>query len=335
MRSIQAHRIIWPQPGQVAVESFECPPPGENEVIVEALMSLISPGTERAFFLAQPNTRLDFPAPAVGYSHIGRVAVCGAAVSGFEIGDVVASNARHVSHARLSTERLVKVPAGLPQDQAAFFNLLSIALQGVRKARIELGHAVAVIGQGLVGLFALQLARRSGAYPLIAVDPVARRRALARSCGADHVIDPEEADWHAQIGRLTDDRGLDVAIECTGQPGPIVEAFPLVAARGRLVLLGSPRGSSADVNFYPHVHARGLTIVGAHADIRPQRDRAPHFWTWRQDCALVLQLLSAGRLQVAPMISEVFPWHRAAAAYAQLQAPAAGQLGLLLDWTAP
>jgi 2-desacetyl-2-hydroxyethyl bacteriochlorophyllide A dehydrogenase len=335
MPSIQAHRVVWPQPGHVAIEAFTCPPPGDHEVQVEALVSLISPGTERAFFLALPNTRLDFPAPAVGYSHIGRIMALGTAVSGFRVGDVVASNARHVSHANLPVERLVKVPPELPHDRAVFFNLLSIALQGVRKAGIELGSSVGIVGQGLVGLLALQLARQSGAYPLVAADLVDSRLALARAGGADQTINPGQEDLSACIGRLTSGDGLDVVIECTGQPGPIVEAFPLVATRGRLVLLGSPRGSSPEVNFYPHIHARGITIVGAHADMRPQHDRTRHFWTWRQDCNLVLQLLAAGRLQVDPMISEVFPWRQAAAAYARLEGPASAQLGLLLDWTAP
>jgi threonine dehydrogenase-like Zn-dependent dehydrogenase len=335
MTAIEAQRIIWPRPGQVAIETFRCPPPDDHQVLIEAETSLISPGTERAFFLARPNTRLDFPAPAVGYSHLGRIRAKGAAITGFAIGDRVATNARHVSHTLRSADRLVRVPAGLPNDQAVFFNLLSIALQGVRKAQIELGASTAVIGQGLVGQFALQLARLGGAYPLIAVDMAAERLALARTCGADHIINPGQDDLKDGIAYLTGGRGVDIVIECTGQPAPIVEAFPLMARRGRLVLLGSPRGPSPEVNFYPDVHARGITIVGAHADIRPEHDRARHFWTWRQDCELVLELLVAGRLTVAPMISEIFPWHQAAKAYDGLKSNAMDRLGLLLDWTVP
>ena len=87
MATLEAHRIIWPAPGQVAVETFPCPEPADDEIVVEAQASLISPGTERAFFLARPNTRLGFPALAVGYSHVGRIVAKGRKVTDFKIGE--------------------------------------------------------------------------------------------------------------------------------------------------------------------------------------------------------------------------------------------------------
>ena len=104
MLETTGHRIMWPQPRCVAIETFSCPPPEANEVLVEAMVSLISPGTERAFFTAMPNTRLKFPALAVGYSHIGRIIATGDDVEGVDVGDIVASNARHVSPARLTAD---------------------------------------------------------------------------------------------------------------------------------------------------------------------------------------------------------------------------------------
>ncbi len=156
---------------------------------------------------------------------------------------------------------------------------------------------------------------------------------LSRARGADHVVNPNRDDLNGRLYQCTGGKGVDVVIECTGRPEPIVGSFPLMAPRGRLVLLGSPRGVSTEVNFYPEIHSRGIAIVGAHADIRPARERSRDYWPWQQDCDLVLKLLAAGRLQVALMISEIFPWWQAAAAYDLLQAGALEQLGLLLDWT--
>src|SRR5439155_9348595 len=115
------------------------------------------PGTERAFFLGLPNTRRQFPSYP-GYSNIGRVVAAGEAVQGLTPGDRVASAGNHASHVVARAVQCYGVPEGLASEEAVYFNLGSIALQGVRKARIELGEAVAVVGLGLIGNLALQLA---------------------------------------------------------------------------------------------------------------------------------------------------------------------------------
>nr|MDJ0669037.1 hypothetical protein [Desulfobacterales bacterium] len=74
------------------------------------------------------------------------------------------------------------------------------------------------------------------------------------------------------------------------------------------------------------------SIIGAHADVRPSHDRSANYWTWQEDGDLVLELMASGRLQVEPMISEIFPWKQAARAYRLLQQNALPSLGLLLDW---
>ena len=85
--------------------------------------------------------------------------------------------------------------------------------------------------------------RKAGAFPVIAVDLVTRRLDLSRAGGAHHVINLKNEDLAEGINRPTNGQGVDVVIECTGRPEPIVAAFPLIAKRGRLVLLGSPAES--------------------------------------------------------------------------------------------
>ena len=58
----------------------------------------------------------------------------------------------------------------------------------------------------------------------------------------------------------------------------------------------------------------------------------PHRWTWEDDCELTLRLLDAGRLMVAPMISTVYPWRQAAAAYEHLRRQDDENLGILFAW---
>ena len=86
-----------------------------------------------------------------------------------------------------------------PSEEAVFFNLGAIALQGVRKARIELGEATLVLGQGLIGLLAVQLSKLSGAIPVIAADLTDSRLERSKSMGADFALNPEDANFSRTV----------------------------------------------------------------------------------------------------------------------------------------
>src|SRR5207249_3058256 len=129
---------------------------------------LLSPGTERAWLLNLPNTPGRFPSRP-GYNHVGRVTAVGSGVTSLKVGDVVATSGGHASAINVAEERAPKLPEGLRPDLAVFFSMGAIALQGVRKARVELGEGVAVLGQGLVGQLALQFARLDGGFPAIGI----------------------------------------------------------------------------------------------------------------------------------------------------------------------
>jgi threonine dehydrogenase-like Zn-dependent dehydrogenase len=124
-----------------------------------------------------------------------------------------------------------------------------------------------------------------------------------------------------------------VVIEATGSPDPVKQALELAGRCGRIVLLGSTRGTSDDVNWYRDIHCRGLHIIGAHANVRPGRDRSAGYWTWRQDAETIMRLMAAQRLAIEPLISDRVPWHRAPQVYERLAAWDDGLLGVVLDWT--
>ena len=152
---MKAQRVVWPDRAKVDVETFALPSVGDDEVLVATECTLISPGTERAFLLGLPNAQGRYPSRP-GYSNIGTVIEVGKAVADCEIGDRVASTQGHTSHFVTSPSRLLKVASpDVPAEETVFFNLGAIALQGVRKARIELGEATLVLGQGLIGLLAM------------------------------------------------------------------------------------------------------------------------------------------------------------------------------------
>lgn len=324
------HQVIFTAPGMAVVEPQPMPVLERHQLLIRTRASLISPGTERAFFLSLPNTTQHYP-HFPGYSNIGEVIDCGAAVEGWAVGMRVASAAYHIAYPAVDANLCVPVPEAVSDEVAAFFNLTAIALQGVRKARIELGEPVAVIGAGLIGLLAMQLAKLNGALPVIAVDTDERRLAFARQVGVDATarVDDRLAET---VAYLCDAPGAAVVIEATGHPEAIPTAFALARPGGRVILLGSTRGETEQVNFYRDVHKKGLTVIGAHNSARPLVESAPGWWIAQDDQRVALKLLALGRLAVQPLITHHFTWEEASQAYELLKQWDTHTLGMVLNW---
>ena len=329
---MKGQRVIWPDRAKVDIEAFDLPTVKDDEVLVATECTLISPGTERAFLLGLPNARGGYPSRP-GYSNIGKVVEVGKNVSGYTVGDRVATTQGHTSHFVASPNRLLKVESSdVPAEEMVFFNLSAIALQGVRKARIELGEATLVLGQGLIGLLALQLSKLSGAVPVIAADLTDSRLELSKSIGADHTLNPEDTDFSERLSSATMGKGPAVVIEATGHPDAISTALDVAGWGARVVLLASTRGETPSVNFYRDVHKKGLILYGAHNSIRPRQESAPNFWTSEDDSRLMLSLIAQKRFIVALLISHRVSGHDAPKAYQLLMEWNPGLLGVILQW---
>ena len=353
---MKGRRVVFTAPGAVEVQAFDVPRPAPMEILVKTEVSLISPGTEGASLLALPNTGTEFP-QFPGYCNVGRVLDVGAEVEGIRAGDRITSHGAHASHVliqsvpdpnirrgTLSTldpsaptqalRRAVLVPDGLDSETVAFAVLCAISLQGIRKARIELGESVLVIGQGLVGILAAQFARLEGGFPVIAADLSASRLSISRTVGADHTVlaGSDGTGVVEQVRHLTGEDGARAVIETTGAPEPVITAFKAAGWHGRVVLLASTRGVTERVNFYADVHRKALTILGAHNSARPVKDASPGFWPLNADLKLSLDLMMAGRLEIEPLMTKRLPFEEAAEAYRFVTEQRRDALGILLDW---
>jgi alcohol dehydrogenase len=113
---------------------------------------------------------------------------------------------------------LAVVPDGLSDEEVLMLpDIASTGISGAERGGVRLGDAVAIFAQGPIGLCATVGARLRGAGVIIAVDPIASRREMARKFGATVVLDPAQIDAVAEIRRLTGGRGVDVAIEALGR----------------------------------------------------------------------------------------------------------------------
>ena len=325
------HRIVWPEANRVELDTAALPAPGPGEMLVRTITTLISPGTERAFFNGSAGNCIYPHYP--GYSNVGEVLQVGPFKNGalkFLPGMRVASQTGHSSHVIAETAQSVEVPEALTDEEAAFCAVTCIALQGVRKAHLEMGESVVIIGCGLIGLLAMQLAKASGALPVVSSDCDSQRLAFARNLGADATFATAD-DLSTEIKKCLGADGADVVIEASGHPLAINTAVKLARRGGRVVLLGSTRGETT-LDFYTDVHCRGLKIIGAHNGARPVQDASPGLRSLPQDQALAVKLLTAKRLQVRPLATHEFHWSEAAKAYALLTEGRSDVQAMLLRW---
>ena len=330
LKNIVGKRIVFKKAGRVTIEEFPLRKPKASEVIIETVITLISPGTETAFLMALPNTSKKFPMYP-GYSNAGIVAFTGSKSSKVTVGDRVVSRKPHASYVTAEETDVLKIPEGLSFEKSSFFALGSIALQAVRKAHIEIGESVLVLGQGLIGNLALQLSKISGGMPLIAVDMFDFRLKISKDCGADYILNPKRNSLIEDVMEITEGKGADVVIEATGNPNAVSTALKLAGRFGRVVLLGSTRGVS-EVNFYSEVHKKGVTIIGAHESVRPRYESIHGWWTQKDDSLLILKLLSRGLLKVEDLITAKMNYKEAAKAYDMLINSKEDTLGIILQW---
>jgi 2-desacetyl-2-hydroxyethyl bacteriochlorophyllide A dehydrogenase len=306
---VKAHRIVANAKGTVALDTFDLPPVGPDQVLIETHYSAISPGTELAFLHHKPNTPGKYPYYP-GYSASGRVLDKGPGVNSLAIGQHVACSIPHSSYYVVDALKCVPLPEAMKDLDASIFRLISIALQGVRKAQVQLGWDIAVLGLGPIGNLAGQLSRAAGAAYVEGIDPLAWRRDLARQCGFDAVAD--------SVHGTTTKEGFNGVIEATGVPDAVPSALKLAARLGHVVLLGSTRGETLNVNFHRDVHKKGLTIIGAHDSIRPATDDHLSYTSQRTDDTVGLKLLAGGRIRTDSLLSDVVSPKEAAEAYWRL-----------------
>jgi threonine dehydrogenase-like Zn-dependent dehydrogenase len=134
---------------------------------------------------------------------------------------------------------LTPVPDGLTDEQVLMCpDIMSTGFGGAESGRIKIGDTVAVFAQGPIGLCATLGAKLKGATQIIAVDGLPERLEMSRQLGADLTVNFRELDPVAEIMRLTDGRGVDVAIEALGSQQTFESCLRVLKPGGVLSSLG-------------------------------------------------------------------------------------------------
>jgi predicted dehydrogenase/threonine dehydrogenase-like Zn-dependent dehydrogenase len=356
-----------------ATDVAEVPAPGvsRGSLLIHTSRSLISAGTERMLVdfgkanlldkarkqpdkvrmvadkvrtdgllptLESVRNKLDQPLP-LGYCNVGVVVEVGAGVTGFAVGDRVASNGKHAEVVSVPMNLCAKVPDTVADEQAAFAVLGAIALQGVRLVQPTLGEAVVVTGLGLIGLVTVQLLRAHGCRVLgIDFDPA--KLALARRFGAETVDLSAGQDPVAAAQKFSRGRGVDAVLvtAATESNEPMHQAALMCRQRGRIVLVGvAGLQLSRDDFFKKELTFQVSSSYGPGRYDPNYEEKGQDYpvgfvrWTEQRNFEAVLDMMADGRLDVASLISHRFPIAAAAAAYV-LVTGAEPSLGIVLEY---
>jgi predicted dehydrogenase len=357
--------------GDLEVLDVPCPAAGTGQLLIQTRASLISAGTERsvvefgqASYLdkARQNpervkqvlerirsdgllptlelvfAKLDEPMP-LGYCNAGEVIQVGAGVTGYKVGDRVASNGRHAEMVCRPINLCAKVPEGVPDDQATFAVLGSIGLQGVRLVEPAIGERVAVFGLGLIGLVAVQLLVSSGAHVIgIDVDPA--RLKLAEQFGATTVNVAAGSDPVAAGMAFTRGVGIDaVLVTASAKNDSIIhQAAQMSRKRGRIVLVGVVNLDIQRADFYEKElkFQVSCSYGPGRYDAKYEEGGVDYplpfvRWTEQRNMEAILELIAAGRLNVEPLITSRIPHSESVRAY-DLLANDRSQLGIVLEY---
>jgi threonine dehydrogenase-like Zn-dependent dehydrogenase len=163
---------------------------------------------------------------------------------------------------------IFRIPEAVPNEALIGAGCaLTTAIHGSERAPLEWGDSVVVQGTGPVGLAAIAVARAAGAGKIVAIGGPAHRLQLARSFGAEHVIDiGVTSDLEARrklVFEAVGPYGADQVVECVGHPEAVNEGIPLCRDGGQYAVLGQ-YADAGNISFNPHtVTRKQLRVIGS------------------------------------------------------------------------
>ena len=365
-------RQVFLENGKLIVQKVAQPHLNDNALLISVHYSFISSGTEAATIAnaaqstlfsnvpykikavlkslathgiqgtqALVESRLKGTLQALGYSCSGKVIAVGKKVTQFRPGDYVACAgagwANHADVVCIPEYLAVAVPKKEAVKDASITTIGSIALQGIRRAQVQLGEIVCVVGLGLLGQITIQLAKNAGAT-VIGVDLLQDRLDLAKELGADHVFLSDDK-LKKELDFLTQHHGVDCTIiaAATASNEVVQQAMEITRRKGKVVVVGDVGLNlqrnpmyKKEIDFLiscsygPGRYDHSYEIEGKDYPYDYVR------WTENRNMQAITQLIAQGKLSIDKLITHEFHVDDVAEAYELIKAQKA--LGVIIKY---
>lgn len=317
--------------GNISYMDMPEPEPGTGELKVEVKMAGIC-GTDIHIYHEEFHSN---PPVIIGHEFSGVVVKLGEGIKDYELGDRVTVEAPahfcgrckycRTGNYNLCSNRLGmgwgvngvfakyciieekmahKLPDNVSFKAGALCEPLACVVHGMELTEISGQDVVIVAGPGPIGLLMLQVAKAEGAVVVVTGTTVDKGRLeMAEKLGADYTINVQEQDAKSEIAKLTDGYGADAVLECSGNQNSVNTCFDLLKKGGKYTQMGL-FGKPVTIDF-EKVATKELKVTGVQSQKWTAWDRA-------------LKLLKAGKIQLEPLVTDVFPmsdWEKAFKAF--------------------
>ena len=323
---------------QVGFMDKPIPKPGPNDAIVKTTKALICTSDSHTVHGAiGPRENL-----TLGHEAVGVVHEVGSEVKIFKRGDRVvvgaitpdwgelASQAGHPSqsgtalggwkfanlkdgvfaeyfHVNEADANMALIPRDVADEAAVYCcDMMTTGFMAAENGDVPIGGAVAVFALGSVGLMAVAGARLRGAGLIIGVDSIAKRGELAKSYGADVIVDFSKEDPVARIMELTGGRGVDCAIEALGSEVSFQNAMKVT----------KPGGTVSNVGYHGKGDLVGIPRLDWGVGMAEKSIRTGLCPGGRLRMERMLTLLQSGRVDPTKMTTHTFPFDQLDKAFA-------------------
>jgi L-iditol 2-dehydrogenase len=332
---------VYHGPGDLRVEEVSAPVIGPGEILLRVKSASIC-GTDLRIFHGDHRKYPPGTVRIPGHEVVGTIAEIGASVNGFASGQKVfiAPNigCGHCRQCISGNNNLcanfdaigitldggfaefLRVPARavmqgnvfaiseeIDSGVAALIEPFACVLRGQNAVGIQPGEVVLIMGAGPIGIMHTKLARLRGAGRVLVSELAARRLDQAARLGADRVVNPAQEDLAGVIAEETHGLGADVIIVAAPAHSAQESALQLAGISGRINFFGGLPKDRSTIQFDSNiVHYKELRVTATTA-------------CSTANCLQAAEILGAGLIDLAPLISQRFPLSQALAAFAAAQ----------------
>ena len=327
--------LVFRGPNDIAIEEVPIPTPGPGEAVIRVTLTTIC-GTDLHILKGEYAVK---PGLIIGHEPVGVIHELGVGVTGYRVGERVLvgaitpcgqcndclrgnlsqcggliggwrfGNTMNGAQAEyvlvpFAQANLAKIPDDLRDEQVLLLSdIASTGISAAESADVQIGDSVAVFAQGPIGLCATAGAKLKGAALVMGVESDPVRAKMALKMGADVVVNQLETDVVAEVRRLTDGKGVDVAIEALGTQATFENALRVLRAGGTLSSLGVYSGKLS-IPLEPFAAGLGdhkiITTLCPGGKERMRR---------------LMELVRHGKLDLVPLITHTFSLDRITEAY--------------------
>lgn len=217
-------------------------------------------------------------------------------------------NGSFADYIKLPAENVLKLSDNIDYETGATTDPAAVALHGFRKAHLNPGDKVAIIGAGTIGLFALQWAKILGTSQVLVIDLFDEKLKIAEKLGADDLINANKRDVVKEVLNKTKGKGVDIVIETAGAKSSQAISLLIANKLAKIIFIGiSHNGLQLDEKQIDNLLRKELNIVGSWNSIN--RGISNNEWK------TTLYFMSKGQIKAKPLITHRFSFKDAKKAF--------------------